>query len=87
MIDNVSDPDERQELWCNTPNHLVGDNTKCQHQSQQNRSGRPPKTPRTEKMPEDFYVLKKGQENEKLKESLQTYCDKTVDIIRKKKKK
>lgn len=81
LIDNVPNPEERKALWSNTPNHLIGDHTNCRHPSQKNRKGRPPKTPKPEKAPEEFYIWKKGQENEKLKEALQTYCDKTAEIV------
>ena len=81
LIDNVDDPVKRGELWRNTPEHLTGNHEHCEHPDNLIRRGRPSSSPKSPKIEEQYYVWKKGQQNPALKQSLQTYCDKTANII------
>ena len=61
IIDHVRDADKREMLWRNTPEHLIGNHEKCEHDLR-NKVGRKTKKEPREKHPEEYYVWKKGVE-------------------------
>ena len=82
IIDNIEDPDERERLWKNSPNHLVGDHQNCTHPSEfKKKRGRPPSSKAPKKI-EDYSIWKKGKENPIVKNALSNYCEKTTPFIR-----
>ena len=81
LIDHVDEPEKREILWRNTPEHLIGNHENCQHDLKPKVGRKPKKAPRV-KQPEEYYVWKKGVENPKLKDHLQNFCDKTANIVK-----
>ena len=80
LVDNVNDPEQREMLWKNTPEHLTGNHEHCVHDLKK-KVGRKPKTPPKIKAPEEYYIWKKGVQEPKLKQCLQEFCDKTAHVL------
>lgn len=77
IVNVIDDPDLREMLWLNAPNHLMGDHSHYIHPSEIKRRGRPRKTNKA-----FFNIWNRGVENLNYKHALERYCEKTAPIIR-----
>ena len=77
IVNVIDDPNLREELWMNSPNHLTGDHSHCIHPSEIKRRGRPRKINKS-----CFNIWDRGVKNLNYKHALERYCEKTVPIIR-----